>query len=391
MTLLSPAEVRLIGDIYDAALEPALWHSVIQQLADLAQAEQANVLAFDQLNPDYFLFHSHGTRPEDLERYQAGGFAALDMEFAGRWMLSEGGVGAIVANHKYPGGLDNYIREAGTLFSEFFSTIDIHYQCGGLLEKTGYRWSSLGLHRSKRGAPFEEPVLATLNRLMPHLRRALQIHRQLTTVSRENAQLYRILDGLVAGVLLLDEQRRIRYANPRAEQLLKGSSLHVTAHHGLQGRDMAWSAALQQMLQGAVRVSQRQGGAPVSGGVLACPGDSGAVSLMLTVTPLSELAGYEELRSDDIAAAVFITDPHARHRLSRRLLRESYSLSERECDICEAFLNCASLEGVAEACGLSLASVRTYLKAVYEKTGQHSQAELMRLLMGLRLDFEHIR
>jgi len=33
----------------------------------------------------------------------------------------------------------------------------------------------------------------------------------------------------------------------------------------------------------------------------------------------------------------------------------------------------------------------TFLKSIYEKTGQHSQAALMRRLMGLALDFQHIR
>lgn len=390
MTTPSSAELHLIGDIYDAAMDPTLWASVIRQLADLAQAEQANVLAFDQLNPDYFLFHSHGVRPENLKRYQDGGFAALDMEFAGKWMLSQGGIGAVVANHKHPGGVANYIREAGRLYHEFFAKVGVHYQCGSLMEKTDYRWSVLGLHRSEHGTPFEEPVLAALGRLIPHLRRALQIHRQLTTVRRENAQLYRILDSFAAGVLLLDGQERIRYANPRAEQLLKHSELEVTAHHGLRDKNAARNAVLQQVIQGAMQVSQRQWGALMSGGVLTCPANADGTSLMLTVTPLSELAGYSELRSDGIAAAIFMTDPLAQQRLSRRLLRETYALSERECDLCEAFINRATLEGVAEACGLTLASVRTYLKAVYDKTGQRSQAELMRLLMGLRLDFEHI-
>lgn len=58
--------------------------------------------------------------------------------------------------------------------------------------------------------------------------------------------------------------------------------------------------------------------------------------------------------------------------------------------ICQAFLRQPSLEAVAESCGLSLATVRSYLKSIYEKTGQHSQAELMHLLMSLRLNFEHI-
>jgi DNA-binding NarL/FixJ family response regulator len=71
-------------------------------------------------------------------------------------------------------------------------------------------------------------------------------------------------------------------------------------------------------------------------------------------------------------------------------LQKSFLLGERECDVCQAFLNCATLEGVADALGISTNTVRSYMKVIYEKTGHRSQAELMKLLMGMTLDFEHI-
>ncbi|HEX4869683.1 MAG TPA: hypothetical protein VFV15_03025, partial [Moraxellaceae bacterium] len=103
------AESRLVGDIYDAALEPRLWGDVAARIAQLTRADKATVLAFDRLNPDYFLFHSHGTTRDHLERYQTGGFAGLDMEFAGQWLQAD----RAVANHHHFGGIDRFKEAAG--------------------------------------------------------------------------------------------------------------------------------------------------------------------------------------------------------------------------------------------------------------------------------------
>lgn len=385
------AESRLIGDIYDAALEPHLWGPVVERIAHLTRADKANVLAFDRLNPDYFLYHSYGTSRDDRERYQGGGFAALDMAFAGEWLQQDGTPGGAVANHRHFDGIENYKRAAGALYDDFFAPLGILYQCGGLLEKTEFRWAAVEVHRGPDGLPFEDDAIATVSRLIPHLRRALQIHRQLASASPDHAHLYQLLDGLTVGVLLLDSGGRVRYANGLAETLLRQhNGLQVGPRHDLRAGTPARQAELLGLLQGAIRTSQRAATEP-GGGVLACPDGEGAGMLMLTVAPLSQLGGYQALGGDGIAAALFLSDPHARHRLALGLLKRAYALTDREGSICEAFVNCASLEAVAASCGLSLNSVRTYMKDIYAKTGERSQAELMRLLMGLTVDFQHIR
>ena len=44
-------ENKLIGDIYDASMNPNLWRGILQEIAELWQCEYANILISDELNP----------------------------------------------------------------------------------------------------------------------------------------------------------------------------------------------------------------------------------------------------------------------------------------------------------------------------------------------------
>lgn len=382
-------EHQLIGDIYDAALQPANWSSIIRRIAELTAADQATLIAYDRLNPEYFLFHAHGVKPGQLELYQEGGFAALDQEFSYSWVNEPG---RIVANHKEFPSIEEFKRRAGALYTDFFAQVGVLYQAGAVLEKAEFRWSALGFHRGEQGRPFEDEILASLQRLVPHLRRSLQIHRQISHLNQTSTRLYRLLDLFSTGVLLLDGSCRVRYANPRAEAVLRaGDTLRVTSGHQIVACRSAQNAEFQRAIDAASRTSRRENLNSESGGVIGLSRNGERAPLMVTVTPLSAVGGYEELAHDGITTALFLSDADAPHLLSRRLLKQLYQFSEREIDVCQAFVNQASLDGVATQCGITVNSVRTYMKSLYDKTGQHSQAELLRLLMGLTLDFEHVR
>lgn len=71
-------------------------------------------------------------------------------------------------------------------------------------------------------------------------------------------------------------------------------------------------------------------------------------------------------------------------------LKEIYTLSPRECEICELFVNGSNLEKIAVHCNLTLSSVRTYVKNIYGKLQCNSQAELLHKLMGMTINFEHV-
>lgn len=384
-------EYRLIGDIYDAALEPGLWPNVLGQIVELAEANSAVITALDTLNPSYTLAFTHNIPEEALRTYREAGLDAFEMEFHGVPMI-QNGIGSTILSAEMYGTMEEYVRRGGDFYQRCLKPSNIHTMAAVLLDHGDFRWGALGIHRPEHWLPLTQEHAAFIGRLGPHIRRALQIHRQLTVVKSENTRLYAMLDALAAGVLMLDSHGRVRYANPSAERLLRNhDALQLNVKSTLKAAHPIQQAQLQDLIQGAIATSQRKRESILGGGVIGLKNGIGETPLMLTITPLSELSGYEDLGSDGIAAAIFLTNPNANHVLARQLLKQSYALSERESELCEAFVNHATLEGVAGACGLSLATVRTYIKGIYEKTGQHSQAELMRLLMGMRVDFEHIR
>ena len=59
-------------------------------------------------------------------------------------------------------------------------------------------------------------------------------------------------------------------------------------------------------------------------------------------------------------------------------------------DVCELFVNGLNFEQISERLSITYGSVRIYIKNIYNKMQCRSQAELMRLLMGITLKFMHI-
>lgn len=384
------AEYKLIGDIYDAALDARLWPRVLTAIADLVGARTSVIVASDMLNPAYNLMLPHERlSPESMEEYRTGGWDVIDMQVTGAAML-QAGLGVATCAHSSFGSVEAWKARVGGYY-DYLDKWGLASQAGALLDHGDFRWSVLGLHRPMADGLFQDNSIQVINRLSPHLRRALHIHRQLSYLHRENAALYTMLENLSTGVLLLDTNGRLSFANSRAEALLRQQQvLHVTRTDGLQARHAEQNSRLQALIQGAIATSQRdcEGN---SGGVIGLGSRETADLLMLTITPLSALESWQDLRSDNVAAAVFLSHPHERHQLAHRLLQESYGLTPRETEVCQAFVNTPVLEALAPQLGLTLHSLRSLFRAIYEKTGQHSQAELMRLLMGLRVNFEHIR
>jgi PAS domain-containing protein len=390
---LPEVESRLIGDIYDAAMSPNLWQGLMARLTEHWQCEYASLLISDELNPDYLIVHSHGVSPEQLSYYQAGQFTEFEKRLAQGYLDSGLPIGQAAANHKAFGGIENFISTAGPLYTDFFEKLGMKYQVGSVLEKTDYRHSIISLHDGRKRQQFTDVEVAAISRLTGHMHRAIQIHRQFSYVKESNAALYQLLNKMVAGVLLLDYQGRVRFANPNAENLMREhDALAVSRNHHLETTEEEKESSLQRAINSAIKsgLREKQEFSLMAGGVISLKGSKKDTMLILTITPLSEMTGYKDLSSDGIAASIFITDPLARRSLSRRILEQTYQLTRRETDACESFLNTGTLTNVADELGLTIDSTRYYFKSIYDKTQQHSQAELMRLLMGLTMDFEHV-
>lgn len=87
--------------------------------------------------------------------------------------------------------------------------------------------------------------------------------------------------------------------------------------------------------------------------------------------------------------SVFLTDKHQHYALSKAYLQQSYHLSKREFELCELLLNGCKLEEIAEHCGVTLSSVRTYFKIFMKKPNATPKLNSC-IFNGLNIHLEHI-
>ncbi|MCH7336514.1 LuxR C-terminal-related transcriptional regulator [Acinetobacter sp. NIPH 2699] len=363
--MLSEDENNIIGRIYDAALNPQLWPDVLKNIVEMTASKTAIFTALDQLNPDYDFVFTHQIPIEGLNAYQDEHIKVIDMKLHTQ-LWQQVGVGGIVKQNlasyaQMPQYSDQYI-----FYEKCLKPTNIIHIGAVLLEEGKHRWSVLAVHRSPQCRAFRDDELETLTRLATHLRRALQIHRQLSSVKQENRELYQILDCLKTGVIILGEDKQICYSNPKATQILEHSSLLFPDQYNRLKTLLHFQNQLNEAIDSAL-YPQVTANTFQYGGVIGLYEQPQDTPLMLTVVPLSnvKLAAISDISHQRVA--VFLTETSKQKLLAKPFMHDCYGLSKRELQICELFLNGYNLEQIAEYCEISLQTVRTYLKKFFPK------------------------
>ncbi|WP_104470895.1 LuxR C-terminal-related transcriptional regulator [Acinetobacter indicus] len=379
-------EHQIIGLIYDAAMDTRLWPQAIEAIVHYTNSKTAIFTALDQLSPSYDFVHTYNIPQACIDAYQDERIKVIDMKLhAPLWQQI--GVGDTIEQN-----LQSYGQMPGTdeyiFYERCLEPTGICHIAAVLLDQGQHRWAVLGIHRAPDAQPYSPEEHEFLKRIGKHLRRALQIHRQINLIQQDNLSLYTVLDSLKTGIVLLDQNLCLSYSNPVAQKMLDQSScLDLDIHNRLK-TNYAQQVRFDQLLESALledTTIQTE-----VGGVLALSDGAGS-QFMLTVVPFKKLRNMQHLQSAQHQIALFMTDKNQHYSLSRAYLQQCYQLSKREFDLCELLINGYKIEDIAEQCGITLSSVRTYFKNIYEKTQCCSQIELMHLLMGCTIHFEHIK
>jgi DNA-binding CsgD family transcriptional regulator len=226
-----------------------------------------------------------------------------------------------------------------------------------------------------------------LQRLTPHLGRALDATLRLGRLADGTRQLARVLQLMPNPALLLDGKGRITLANPAAESLLRtNDGLMLDRDGGLRlaAALPAETAALSRALAQAAAVAS--GAGAELGGPLRLTRPSGAAPLLVLPVPLPppDFALWELL--EPARVLVLIVDPSAPSRATAAAIQTAFGLTASEARV--AVLIGSGLSGPATAAmlGISPSTVKTHLKRCFEKTGVHSQVGLARILGALPID-----
>ena len=362
----------LLAAIYSAAEDPSKWSQFLSMLAaDLGGATPVivtvdgdspicNLVAFANLDLEVARLYDEYWGKEDI--YAKSGHPLTRTE--GATFLSH----AVVPLH---------VARRSPFISEYSIPNGMGQNIAGIVAARPGLWSVLSCNFPvTRPIPSDEQV-AFVRLLVPHLTRAIWLHRQLKGRAIDEAAMTEVLDRLPVGFLLVGSDGRTIRMNREAERILAEQDGMGQRGHRVFIRTAGLNQKLQHLIREAARTATGRGLS--AGGVLSVPRPSGRRAYSVMVTPV----GPEGSLFNQQAAytVVLISDLERRPVTDIAKLRKLFGLTKAEARVSLAMVEGLRPEDIRDRFHVSQNTLRTHLKRLYDKTGTHGQAGLLRLLL----------
>ena len=362
---------QLLDLIYDAATDEALWSDVLAGIADLTGS--LNGAIFGQVIGANKVYFSHYTRSREeclrayRERHVQNPYSLY---------MDKQPAGALVASDEI---ISLSELKKTTFYDEVFRPQDVAHVAMIPLESRRGFTAGFNLCRSERQGSFEEPEMATLRRLLPHMVRSTALGFRLQGYRALQRAEFQVLDRLSAGVILLDRSAKIIFTNKAAELLSSDAGPLRLRNTGIAVFSAPFSRRLDELVQSALR------GLPAATMSIPHPDDGRLVTLFVSSVRSRDVDRFVSFDMRDAAAMIFVFDCAGPVKVPPTWLMDAYCLTLAEAKVA---LHAASGRSVAEIgtqLNTSPNTVKTHLRRVFAKTGVHSQAELAGIIASLGL------
>lgn len=361
MTLLPET---LLEQIYQGPLEEQPWLGFVDALRRELRAVAASLaLQLPELtNPGYDVAASDWDIRILREHYAGRYFAENPFRYE---QMAPGRV------YRWSDFIDYDAFWESDYYRDFCKPIGFDYAvCIGFEEPSGmHGW--LHLARTRSVGDFDAADCALLERLEPHLARALALHARIKHSESEKAAYQQTVEQLDIGTLLIDCRGQLVSANGHARAILETNPAINLREQRVRLADREldeqFNAAIKRLLAD-----------PAIDDAEALTVGNGA-SLGLLVRPFRGPSDYHSDTRPVIL--VYLTDAAAHRLAPRELVAQLFGLTPAEAGLATLLADGLSLVEAAERMYVSEGSARSYCKRVFAKTGVNRQAELVRLVL----------
>jgi DNA-binding CsgD family transcriptional regulator len=363
---------HLLDRVYGAAADPGLWPSVLSQLSDLTGSHGAVLVRQNEESGQGAGIRAE-PNPEATQLYY-GYFATRNVFLKAdnaRAALSSYRPSVLTDAHKV--SKEELIRSE--YYNDFMRRFDIHSVLMFRLAVVGMDTVILNLHRTKQRGDYDRPEVELGNALLPHLIRAFDVGQKVASSRTVTGAITAAQDRSPHGQFVVDDVGQLLHANAAGRAMLAATgSLRLVA-----GRLSATTPNLAGRLEGLIRRAGCADPAARTGGSMILPSPGHRTPLMVTVIPASS-DRLSSVFAGGRSSIVCVTDPDARLSLSELTLRDLFGLTPAETRVAVALFEGDDPSAAAHRLNLSVATVRTHLAHIFDKTQAHSQVELTRLL-----------
>jgi DNA-binding CsgD family transcriptional regulator len=360
----------LIGDIYDAVIDPTQRNDVLDKIASFTGGHSGGLLSKHSLSKSEFLYCYVGADPNSLQVYSES-YPKLDPTADSPCFGVEQVVSAtdLVPYEEFRRG--RFYRE----WARPHGWVDV---ASAVIEKSATSCTFLSVVRHEANGLVDDEMRRRMALVIPHVRRALLIGQTIHRKQTEAVCFSDVLDGLSSGMILVDASGRIVHTNNAGNAILDAGDFLRTVCGRLVASDLAINAALRETLVAANAGDVALG---VKGIALPLTAHDGE-RYVAHVLPLTSGARREAGLAYNAVAALFIRKASLEPFSPPEVIGEMYRLTPTELRVLLAIVDIGGVPEVAAALGVAVTTVKTHLSRLFEKTGVARQADLVKLVAG---------
>lgn len=383
---------KVLHHIYDAALQPARWSDALAAICEASGCGRGVLFTPAHGLPQGGLAFPHNIPQSNVEQWSARGVHEdphVEQVFA-RGLMREG----VVVNSEELVPLAELQKTS--FYQDLWQPIDIARLCSGVIfDGTDSHKipTAISVYRSLSEPSFDAEDMQLMQRLVPHISRALGVMYHLRDSEFRVAASLTALDRLPAGVVLLDQRAHPCFLNAAAQRMLQGDrpvvlqkapqmahanrlalARHLHLHESEFQKAIA-DAVSPPRIESATHFSQ----------AMVLPDAEDKPSFVVHAAPLggSSASSAFPLRGDNPPCAVVFLYDLGEVSVAPELLIKLFSLTPAEARACLQMLRGGSMEVMAHRAGISVNTLKTHLQAAYAKTSTRRQADLLKLLLAL--------
>jgi DNA-binding CsgD family transcriptional regulator len=364
--------LAVIERLYDAVGDLDKWPAFLEPATALFAARGAQVGHTDLVNGrlSFSLVHGYDWSAEHMQRYEM-----LMSEDPRIPFFSANPFKAVHCRMS----LSDERLHASRVYKEVLSVGGVEYSLGvNLVEDT--RTLTYFLVMRDRSQPrFSDADCERMTALIPHLGRALKLQRDLGLLAIERSAGFDALDNMAIGIVIIDADARIQFANHAARCIASAADgLRFAAKRLVidRGNGANIRARARRLIQSTLS------GSPTPGEAFQVPRPSGCEAYTALISAAGHNRGrFGWNRFDEPLAVVYVRDPEQPDETRAEILQRLYGLMPSQARLADLLAGGAPLATAAKRLGITPASARQYLKLVFQKTGTNRQAELVRKVL----------
>ena len=366
----------VVGKIYDATLTPGEWPAALHAVCKFVGVQTAALTSYDIYDRKPPWQFQVGYDPRWMQLYTEK-YLALNPYMddvarlgAGEWNYSS----------RRPDYQDLFQSEfyQGWLKPQNFIDASVL-----MIDKSTNSITTLVNVRTESQGTFDDATMALLMTLYPHIRRAALIGRVIGDHQKQAAEYASTIDSLAAAIFVLTASGRLSQANAAGKALLASGTPLRTVNGRLELVDGPANRSMRMALAAARDGEAHLGDKGISIPVRGSNGTEYVVHMM----PLNKARQMSIKADQGAAVAVFVTQIDAGDADAIAAFAERFGLTAQETRVLQTVVEVGGVPAAAEILGISPATARTHVTAIFDKSGVRRQADLVRLLTQMKSPF----